>query len=142
MVWSRVRIKNTVIIFDPLKLLFLKSSSLHSAPIQLNMFVGIIMIINHDHYNNSYHKNHDQCHDDDDDGALKVAGRAGVAMMVMMMVMMMMTMMRMVIMMMIMTIVHRSLQGGHGWQPWRNAVGTKRRHATTAAHHRSHHHHD
>ena len=93
MVWSRVRIKNTVIIFDPLKLLFLKSSSLHSAPIQLNMFVGIIMIINHDHYNNSYHKNHDQCHDDHDDGALKVAGRAGVAMMVMMMVMMMMMMM-------------------------------------------------
>ena len=139
MVWSRVRIKNTVIIFDPLKLLFLKSSSLHSAPIQLNMFVGIIMIINHDHYKNSYHKNHDQCHDDHDDVALKVAGRAGVAMMLMMM---MMTMVRMVIMMMIMTIVHRSLQGGHGWQPWRNAVGTKRRHATTAAHHRSHHHHD
>ena len=34
-----------------------------------------------------------------------------------------------------------SLQGGHGWRPWRNAVGTKRRHATAALHHGHHHHH-
>ena len=49
--------------------------------------------------------------------------------------------MMMMQMMMMMMMMQWSLEGGHGWQPWWNAVGTKRRHATADDHHLHHHHH-